>query len=115
MPIEFGSGAFNPFVGAFDTAKKIAAPDDHGDLNAARRGVREISRETGEGVLIKSVTARPHQGFAGELDDDAPPCRNLNWMLVVPKFRHGVPICASHPSRLRRYPRDCKACSRKRS
>jgi len=89
---RIGTGAFDTLVGAFDTAKKIPASDDDRDLDAARRRALQIRRDPGERILVKTMTLRAHQGFAGELDDNAPPRQILDGNLVLPGSLIGSPF-----------------------
>src|SRR5580704_11948566 len=85
---RIGAGPLDALVRAFNAAKKIAAADDDRDLDAARRDLLQIRRDPRQGILVKTMASRAHQGFTGELNDNPPPSRKFRRKLGFARSGH---------------------------
>ena len=71
MPIMSPVTPWNSLLGNLHAAKDIAATDHDADGDPERLRRHQIGRDTFERGLVDAEALGPHQGFAGDLHDDA--------------------------------------------
>ena len=78
---RIGARPLDAFVRAGDAAKEIAAADDHRDLDAERRGLRQVGGDPRQRPHVEAVAFGAHQRLAGKFDDDPPPRRRASFAI----------------------------------
>ena len=66
-----------PFGRSRQAAVDVAPADDHGDLHAHLVDLADLLGDRADGLELEAEGLRPHEGFAGQLQEDSAVLRLL--------------------------------------